>query len=116
MRALFRGLILLPVFLLLLAFSLANRHSVTISIDPFNDGDAAALTYSIPIYVFFLGSVMLGVLIGGLTTWMRQGRFRKAAREASRKSAVLKSENDKLRKQASDLGATTALPAPRSGA
>ena len=117
MRALFRVLVLLPVAALLLAFSLANRQSVTLSLDPFNSGDAGLPTFSVPLYVFFLGSIMLGVIIGGFSTWMRQGRHRKAAREASRKSAALKSENDALRKQATDAGsAFTALPAPRSGA
>lgn len=115
MRALFRVLVLLPVAALLLAFSLANRQFITISLDPFNSGEVALPTFSIPLYVFFLGSIMLGVIIGGSSTWMRQGRHRKAAREASRKSAALKSENEALRKQATDASSFTALPAPRSG-
>jgi uncharacterized integral membrane protein len=110
MRALFRLLVLLPFALLLLGFSLANRNPVTVSIDPFSSGDGLP-TFSIPLYFLFLGAMMLGVVIGGSSTWMSQSRHRKAAREASRKSAALKAENDALRKQGAPN--VSSLPASR---
>jgi uncharacterized integral membrane protein len=111
MRAIFRFLVLAPFALLLLGFSLANRNSVTVSIDPFNLTDITLPTFVVPLYLLVVGAIMVGVVIGGSSTWLRQGRHRKAAREASRKSAALKAENEALRSQVS----SSIVPAASSG-
>ncbi|PPQ32102.1 hypothetical protein CCR94_06655 [Rhodoblastus sphagnicola] len=101
MRAVFRFLFLAPFALLLLGFSVANRQTVTVFIDPFNLTDITLPTFVIPLYILVVGAIMIGVVVGGSSTWLRQGRHRKAAREAARKSAALKAENDALRSQVS---------------
>jgi uncharacterized integral membrane protein len=100
MRALFRFLVVAPFALLLLGFSLANRDAVKVSIEPLNLADGAWPTFTLPLYLLVLGAIMVGVVIGGSSTWVRQGRHRKAAREAFRRTAALKAENDALRNQA----------------
>ncbi|MCW2273309.1 DUF1049 domain-containing protein [Rhodoblastus acidophilus] len=112
MRALFRILVIAPFALLLLGFSLANRQSITVLTEPFNVADGAWPTFTLPLYLVVLGAMMIGVLIGGSSTWLRQGRHRKAAREAFRKSAALKAENDALRGQTAP--ASSGVPASRN--
>lgn len=112
MRALFRFLIIAPLALLLLAFSLANRQSITVLTEPFNVADGAWPTFTVPLYLVVLGAMMIGVLIGGSSTWLRQGRHRKAAREACRKSAALVAENEALRSQTAS--ASSAVSASRN--
>jgi uncharacterized integral membrane protein len=119
MRAIFRFLVLAPIALLLLGLSLANRQMVTISTDPFNSGDVMFPQISAPLYVIFVGSIMIGVVIGGFSTWVSQGRHRKAARAARQKSAGLKAENDALRTQVvarSPSGSNSIVPISRSAA
>jgi uncharacterized integral membrane protein len=112
MRALFRILVIAPFALLLLAFSLANRQSITVFTEPFNVADGAWPTFNVPLYLVVLGAMMIGVVIGGSSTWLRQGRHRKAAREASRKSAALIAENEALRSQSAP--ASSGVPASRN--
>jgi uncharacterized integral membrane protein len=119
MRAIIRFLILAPVALLLLGLSLANRQIVAISTDAFNSGDAIFPQFSAPLYVIFVGSIMIGVIIGGLSTWMSQGRHRKAARAARHKYSGLKAENDALRAQVAARSASSSnqiVPISRSAA
>jgi len=112
MRAFFRFLVIAPFAVALLGFSLANRQSVTVFIEPFNVADGAWPTFTLPLYLLVLGAMMIGVVIGGSSTWLRQRRHRKAAREAFRKSAALKAENDALRGQtASGVPASASRPA-----
>ena len=113
MRALFRLFVFAPFALVLLGFSLANRNAVTVSIEPFNVADGGWPTFTLPLYLLVLGAMMVGVVIGGSSTWLRQGRHRRAAREAFRKTAALKAENDTLRSQAAPSSGS-GLPVSRS--
>jgi uncharacterized integral membrane protein len=119
MRALLKFLVLAPITLLILAFSLANRQLVTIVLDPFGDGDGVLPQFPAPLYVVVLASVMCGVILGGVSTWMRQGRHRSAVREARSKTADLLAENETLRGQVATLKSASprsSLPASRSAA
>lgn len=113
MRAFFRLLVFAPFALVLLGFSLANRQSVTVFIEPMNVADGAWPNFTLPLYLLVLGAMMVGVVIGGSSTWLRQGRHRKAAREAFRKTAALKAENDALRSQSAP-NPGSGLPVSRS--
>ncbi|MCW2315823.1 Protein of unknown function [Rhodoblastus acidophilus] len=114
MRAVLRFLILAPFAVLLLGFSLANRSPVPVSTDPFNLPDLPLPTFAVPLYLLVVGAMMVGVVLGGSSTWVRQGRHRKAAREASRKWAALRAENEALRNQMTPAApGTPALPVSR---
>jgi uncharacterized integral membrane protein len=69
----------IPVAIVLIALSMANRVSVPVSLDPFSP-DNPALTVSVPLFVVVFVALLLGVLLGGMATWWSQRRFRKAAR------------------------------------
>ena len=83
--------ILLPLAAILVIFAVANRHWVTVSFDPFNSTDPS-LGIDLPLFVVILLSAMLGVLAGGVTTWIRQGRWRKAARRHEADAAAARAE------------------------
>ena len=77
-----KWLILLPVAAVILALAVANRHMATIYLDPFPNGGPNGPQLSAPFYLLMLGTLMAGVLIGGVATWMGQGRKRREARQA----------------------------------
>ena len=79
LRKIFNGLILLPLAIVLVVFAVANRHAVSVSLDPFNASDPA-LTLTAPLFVVMLLSAIAGVVAGGIFTWIGQRGWRKAAR------------------------------------
>jgi hypothetical protein len=79
MRKFLNTLIVLPLALIFIAFAVANRHFVTLSLDPFNSTNpAVALT--LPLFVVVIAMAALGVIAGGIATWFGQRRWRRAAR------------------------------------
>jgi uncharacterized integral membrane protein len=100
------ALILVPLAILLLCLAVANRQSVVVSFDPF-DSAHPALTRALPLYVLMLTLVIGGVLIGGVAAWLRQGKWRRAARLADAQVRELRVEVERLRRR---LGSP--LPAP----
>lgn len=96
-------LIVLPVSLGLIALAVANRHEVAFVLDPFaRDG---SLAVHVPLFTLIFAALILGVLLGGTAVWMKQGRYRRAAREAGR-------EARRASAQANELRAIVAASAP----
>ena len=60
--------------ILVIALAIANRHSVSFSLDPFNAAQPA-LAFDVPLAALILASIALGLLIGGMAAWW-QGRRR----------------------------------------
>jgi len=98
-RKLVIWLILVPLAIVILMFAVANRQLVTISFDPFNAMQPAA-SLTLPLFVLTFVLVLLGVIIGGIAAWMRQSRYRRAARVLEGDVAGLRREvallNDRL--------------------
>jgi uncharacterized integral membrane protein len=105
MRKFLTGLVLIPLGAIFVVFAVANRHMVTVSFDPFNSSDPA-VAFTMPLFVVIIIVAILGVAAGGMATWFRQRRWRRAARqhEADARAA---------RTQLADLRAT-AMRAARS--
>jgi uncharacterized integral membrane protein len=81
MRKFFRTVLLALLGVIIVDFSLANRHFVTVSFDPLASGDSA---FDLPpqrLFVVIIAALILGVLVGGSATWFRQRRWRRAARQ-----------------------------------
>jgi hypothetical protein len=72
--------VIAPIAILFLIFAFANRHVITVSFDPFSSGDAAAFAMQGPLFVVLILAVALGVIAGGIATWLAQGKHRRAAR------------------------------------
>jgi len=73
------AVVFIPLAIVLIALAVANRAPVAFTIDPFNPGNPG-LTTSLPLFALLFIALALGLVIGGLATWFRQGRYRKAAR------------------------------------
>ena len=78
--------IVVPIAVVLIALAVANRGLVPFTLDPFNPGNPA-LTLQAPLFVILFLTLALGMIIGSVATWIRQGRYRKAARQWNREPA-----------------------------
>jgi uncharacterized integral membrane protein len=99
-------LIALTVVIAMLA--VANRHWVKISIDPFS-ADQPAFVQPAPLYAVILGSLILGVMIGGIATWLRQRKWRRAARRGEAELRKLRAEMLAMQPHVDEMGS---LPQP----
>lgn len=90
--------VLLPVGALLVALAVANRHAVDLVLDPFSPG-APALAFEIPLFLLLFGTLIAGVVIGGLVTWFSQRRWRRAAKRRAAEAASLRREREQLARQ-----------------
>ena len=85
-------LILIPVAIVILMFAFANRQWVTVSFDPFAEGGVPVFAQPAPLYIVILVAVMVGVVAGGLATWVSQGRHRRTLRATKVEAAKLRSD------------------------
>jgi hypothetical protein len=69
----------LPIAIALITVAVANRHDVRLVLDPFRP-DHPALALVAPFYAYLFGSLIVGVVLGGLAAWIGQSRWRRAAR------------------------------------
>jgi hypothetical protein len=72
--------VFVPVAIVLIALAVANREIVAFTLDPFNPGNPA-LTVNLPFFIFLFAALALGMVVGSLATWVRQGRYRRLARQ-----------------------------------
>jgi type IV secretory pathway VirB2 component (pilin) len=100
--------VLLPLAIIAVVLSVANRAPVTFSLDPIRATPALSLTG--PLFFFLFVALALGILIGGIATWFGQGRWRRAARAERANAARLRQEVERLRERPAALG--PALPGP----
>lgn len=122
MMRLIKYLILIPLGIIVVVLSIANRGAVTVSLNPFPNAavgtDLAVLSYSVPLYLLLFGFLLLGVVLGGLGSWFSQGKWRRKAREnehqASRQQQRAEDAEQKARDLAPDHGnAHPLLPVPK---
>ena len=91
------GLVLLALIAILaIAFAVANRQVVAISFDPFSSGDPV-FVLAAPLFLLVFLLVAAGVVIGGVASWLGQGRYRTGARRASAEAREAQAENARLR-------------------
>ncbi len=72
--------VFIPLAIVLIALAVANRAPVDFTLDPFNPGNPG-LTVTMPLFVYLFAALVLGLVIGSMATWFRQGRYRKQARK-----------------------------------
>jgi hypothetical protein len=105
-----KSLVLLPVAAVVVLLAVANRSAVRLSFDPFS-ADAPVLSVDLPLYAILFGAVALGIVVGGIFTWLGQGRVRASARHHRRESMRHEREATRLRAHVPD-GETPGFPAP----
>ena len=112
-RKIIAAVILVPLAVIIIAFAVANRQIVTVSLDPFSaEHPAASLT--LPLFALVIILLFLGVLIGGIAAWLRQSKWRRTARRLEREIADLHIEIEALKRTAgvstTSVNAPAALP------
>lgn len=98
--------ILIPLGIVLILLSVANRHSVTLALNPFKPDDQM-LSLSAPFFVFLFLTLMLGLLVGSAVTWFSQGKYRKRARNEAKVAVQWQAEADKHKTRAEQMVAQT---------
>ena len=84
-------LLLIIIGVPVVALALANKQSVQLSADPFGDANKA-LSLSLPLFLVMFAALVLGMVIGGLLTWIGQSKHRRAARKAKADAASLRAQ------------------------
>jgi uncharacterized integral membrane protein len=95
-RKILTAVILVPLAIILVMFAVANRETVTVSFDPFS-ATQPAYAASMPLFVLIFILLILGVLVGGAAAWLRQSRWRQAARRLDIETRRLRDEVQALR-------------------
>src|SRR6516165_4548387 len=98
LRRIVTALILVPLAILLVAFAVANRQSVIISFDPF-EPTQPAFAVVLPLFALILLLAIGGVVVGGVAAWLRQGKWRRAARLAQGQARELRAEVERLKRR-----------------
>jgi hypothetical protein len=102
--------VLLPLAIVAVALSVANREMIQLSLDPLG-GAAPRWSVAMPLFILLFATLGLGILIGGVATWIGQGKWRKAARAERANAARLRQDVERLRER---VAATPALAPPFS--
>ena len=74
--------VFVPLAIILIALAVANRGPIAFTLDPFHPGNPA-LTLTLPLFIYLFIALAVGMVIGSMATWVKQGRYRKLARRHS---------------------------------
>jgi hypothetical protein len=111
MRKYAKAVVLIPLGIVILVFALANRQTVVFSLDPFAAADPnAALVFAMPLFALAFILVAIGVVIGGVVTWFKQGKWRRMARHSDSEVRALRAANEILKRDAESQKTSTSLP------
>jgi uncharacterized integral membrane protein len=97
LRKILTAVIVVPLAVLIIVFAVANRQAVTVSFDPFS-ATHPAYAVTLPLFVLIFILVILGVIVGGSASWLRQGRWRRSARRLDADLHALRGEMEAIRR------------------
>jgi hypothetical protein len=83
---------------IVVSLAVANRHGVTMVLDPFNPQDPA-IAIDLPLYAYLLAMLLSGVLLGGVATWISHGKWRRMARMRTQEALRWKAEAERLSRE-----------------
>src|SRR3954471_22198017 len=102
------ALTLLPLMLAIVLFAVGNRAPVMVGFDPFA-ADPPMFSFAMPLFLLLLLVLIFGVILGGVSAWMRQSHWRRRARHLSADLKASRAEAEKLRRQV-DAAVTSPRP------
>jgi uncharacterized integral membrane protein len=108
-RSFVAALVLVPLAVLIVLLALANRQAVTLSLDPLLS-DKPLVTVTQPLFILLLAAVLAGVIVGGIAAWLRQGKWRQAAKRAQAEARAARAEADGLRERLEAAERATGQP------
>ncbi len=91
----FSWIITVPITIVIVVFSIANRQPVTIDLWPFEFDEPLRL----PLFLLVLGALLVGFCIGAAVMWISDGRVRNRARENYYKASHLQREVAALKRK-----------------
>jgi hypothetical protein len=97
-RKLILALIVVPLGVVLVALAVVNRKPATLILDPLGSSEPG-LSLEAPFFVFLLGAFAVGLIVGGIATWLGQGKWRRLAREETRQARDWRRQADRLEKE-----------------
>ena len=102
--------IMIPLGIVLIVLSVANREFVTLALNPFRPDDQF-LSVSAPFFVFLFVALIIGLIVGAAATWLTQGKYRKRARNEAREAQKWHAEADRFKVRAEQIaGQQAQLP------
>jgi uncharacterized integral membrane protein len=109
LRKIVTALIVVPPAVIISAFAVANRQAVTVSFDPFSSV-SPAYAATLPLFMVIFVALFFGVLIGGITAWIGQSKWRRTARKLDADVRALHGELETIRRR---FGTTEPAAAPQ---
>ena len=82
--------------ILLVTLAVSNRHRVRLVLDPFRPENPALAIDALPLYAYIFGALILGVILGGMATWISQSKWRRTARNRTQEAMRWKAEAERL--------------------
>jgi uncharacterized integral membrane protein len=113
LRRAWKYLLGVPVAIVLLTLAVINRHGVRLVLDPFRP-EEPVVSLVLPFYVYLIGTLLIGIVIGGAATWVTQGRWRRTARRRTAEAQRWQAEADRLARERQAALATDRQLAPAS--
>lgn len=101
--------VMIPLGIILIVLSVANRQTVTLALNPFRPDDQF-LSVSAPFFVFLFAALILGLAIGSAVTWLSQGKYRKRARNEAREAEKWHAEADRHKSRVEQIAGQAQLP------
>ncbi len=80
------------------ALSVSNRQSVKLILDPFSRNDPA-IFYELPLFIYLFAALLIGIVIGGIGSWIAQGRWRQTARERAKEARDWRNTANRVTRQ-----------------
>jgi hypothetical protein len=91
MTSLFRTFFFWTLALGVAALAVANRDATQLSLDPFS-ATTPAVAFQLPLFWIILGAALIGIVLGGWSTWLAQAPLRRAIRDREERIRRLERE------------------------
>ena len=99
MKKLISPAIFVPLAIVLIVLSVANRHPVTFNLDPINPTQPF-LAFTLPFFVFLFLALLSGLFLGSIFNWFYQSKHRKFSREKKHEAAKWQNEAEEQKQRA----------------
>ena len=101
--------VIVPLGVVLIALAVVNRKPTDLILDPFG-GAEPSLSIEAPFFLFLLGAFALGLIVGGIVSWLNQGKWRRTAREEAREARDWRRQADRLERELGHVNPAQARP------
>jgi len=89
LRKIVAALVLVLLAVMMVAFAVANPQIVTVSLDLVGSNESIT-SVTLPLFALIIFSASIGVVMGGLAAWARQGKCPGTARRLERQVQALR--------------------------